>query len=470
MVVGLGPAGPELLTAAARQQLAGALVPVWFRTRHHPAAAALISELPASRTFDDLYESHSSFDNVYNAISNVLLSEAATSGGTVTYAVPGSPAVAEASVRVLREAAGSTGVRVETLEGLSFCDLAWAKLGVDPVAAGVRLVDAADFAVRAAGDGGPLLVAQCWSRRILSEVKLALDEPAPGQRAVLLHHLGLGDEEVLEVEWPEIDRVLDPDHLTSLYVERLAAPVAAELVALGETVSVLRRQCPWDRAQSHSSLAGHLLEETYEALEALDRLGEQPAEAPANVVADVIEELGDLLCQVYFHATLGTEEGLFNLADVARGLHDKLVSRHPHVFGDAVAHTAADVLGSWERLKHAEKARAHLFEGIPAALPALARAAKFERKLASVGLGMGAGGSEGAGTAGDDGDAGGRLLRLARSLSAAGVDPETALRRALDSLAGVVARLEERTGADGRVLSDLPLETRRAFARELEQL
>ena len=99
------------------------------------------------------------------------------------------------------------------------------------------------------------------------------------------------------------------------------------------------------------------------------------------------EELGDLLCQVLFHATLAEEEGLFNLAEVARNVHDKLVARHPHVFGDVTATTAGAVLANWERNKQAEKKRTHLFEGIPAAMPALARAAKAERKLASLDLG-----------------------------------------------------------------------------------
>ena len=105
-----------------------------------------------------------------------------------------------------------------------------------------------------------------------------------------------------------------------------------------------------------------------------------------TAVAHLEEELGDLLFQVYFHATLAAEEGRFNLADVARGVHDKLVSRHPHVFGDVTAETADDVATNWEAIKKAEKGRSSVTEGIPAALPALALAAKLQRKATAIGM------------------------------------------------------------------------------------
>ena len=103
-------------------------------------------------------------------------------------------------------------------------------------------------------------------------------------------------------------------------------------------------------------------------------------------MAHLEEELGDLLFQVYFHATLAAEAGRFTLADVARGVHDKLVSRHPHVFGDVTAETPEDVATNWEAIKKAEKGRTSVTEGIPGALPALALAAKLQRKALAVGM------------------------------------------------------------------------------------
>jgi len=241
-------------------------------------------------------------------------------------------------------------------------------------------------------------------------------------------------------------------------------------------VRVLRSRCPWDREQTHRSLTRHLLEETYEAIEAIDALGDDPQVAPVPAVAHAEEELGDLLCQVFFHATLAEEEGLFTLGDVARNVHDKLVARHPHVFGDVDATTADAVVTNWERIKQAEKKRTHLFEGVPKAMPALARAAKAERKLSSVGLGWEQTGRSDLGlvaavedlvaAGGIDPDAAGAvLLDLARYLAHAGHDPEALVREALGELASWVVAIERAAGGDGADLGALDPEVRLALWR-----
>jgi len=296
--------------------------------------------------------------------------------------VPGSPYVAERSVTLLR---ADQRVEVTVLAAPSFLDLAWDRLGVDPLVAGVRLVDAADFAVVAAGDPGPLLVGHCHSQAVLSAVKLSVEDPGD-TTVTVLHHLGLPDEVVRTASWNELDQVVEPDHLTALWVPRLAAPVAAELVRLEELVRILRERCPWDRRQTHGSLGRHLLEEAYEVLDAIEAYAALEPDVPAPQVAHLEEELGDLLFQVMIHSVLGAEEGAFTLADVARSVHDKLVARHPHVFGDAVANTPEEVAARWELLKKAEKGRTSVTEGIPEALPALALAAKLQGKAESLGL------------------------------------------------------------------------------------
>jgi len=390
-VVGLGPAGPELVPAAALDALRGA-ARCLLRTARHPSAPVVgqVATGPVE-VLDRLYDTAAAFDDVYAAIVEevVASAHAVAATGYVAYAVPGSPLVAERSVVLLR---ADPRVSVEVVVAPSFLDLAWERLAVDPVDAGVRLVDGTVFATEAAGERGPLLVAQCHSRAVLGQVKLAADDVAgedPERSAVLLHHLGLPDEQVVEVSWADLDRTLEPDHLTALWVPRLAPPVAAELMALEELVRTLRARCPWDRRQTHGSLARHLLEEAYEALDAIEVVAAtEPDVAPVDV-AHLEEELGDLLFQVYFHALLATEEGHFTLADVARTLHDKLVSRHPHVFGDAVAETPEEVAARWEVLKKAEKGRTSVTDGIPRALPALALAAKLQRKAESLGIDTG---------------------------------------------------------------------------------
>jgi tetrapyrrole methylase family protein / MazG family protein len=385
-VVGLGPAGPELVTQSAQELMAGA-ERLFVRTARHPSAVLA----PGARSFDHHYEQEGTFDGVYRAIVTDLVD--ASRSGPVVYAVPGSPLVAERTVTMLREegAVVAGDVAVVVHPALSFLDLAYARLGVDPLDEGVRLVDGESFATDAAGMRGPLLVAQCWSKAVLSGVKLATDPP-PGTTVTVLHHLGLPDEAVWDLPWEELDRSFEPDHLTSLWIRELAAPVAGELARLDELVHTLRERCPWDREQTHGSLSRHLLEESYEVLEAIDGLVAVDADATASpvqiehAVAHLEEELGDLLFQVYFHATLAAEDGRFALADVARGVHDKLVSRHPHVFGDTVADSPDQVASNWEALKKVEKGRASVTEGIPKAMPALALTAKLQRKALTVGI------------------------------------------------------------------------------------
>jgi tetrapyrrole methylase family protein / MazG family protein len=352
--------------------------------------------------------------------------------------VPGSPAVAERTVELLL---ADGRVAVDVLPAMSFADLAWVRLGIDPVERGVRLVDGHRFQIEAAGERGPLLVAQCDDRHVLSDVKLALGEAAGGAgggevAVTVLQRLGLPGEHIVELPWPELDRVVRPDHLTSLYVPRLATPLASETAAFAEVVRRLRAECPWDRQQTHQSLRHHLLEEAYEVLEALDHLDVEAGEG-----FDALEEeLGDLLFQVFLHATLATEEGRFTLEDVVRGISDKLVGRHPHVFGDVTVDGADEVAARWERLKKAEKGRASVMDGIPATLPALAYALKVQRKAASQGVDWRAL-LEGDGA---PGALGRRLLDVVDDARTAGEDPETELRVAAEMLRDRFRRSERK--------------------------
>ena len=176
----------------------------------------------------------------------------------------------------------------------------------------------------------------------------------------------------------------------------------------------LRRECPWDREQTHASLTRYLLEETHEVLEALE----------SGDPDQVREELGDLLMQVYFHARIAQEtprdEGGFDIDDVARGIVDKLVRRHPHVFAGLEVADAAEVERNWTALKAGEKPRRHLTDGIPATLPALAYADKVLERAERAGRPLAPPEGEGIGE---------RLLALVAQARAAGLDAESELRR-----------------------------------------
>ncbi|MDN5853349.1 MAG: MazG family protein, partial [Actinomycetia bacterium] len=201
-------------------------------------------------------------------------------------------------------------------------------------------------------------------------------------------------------------------------------PEGGALIRLAAVMQQLRRQCPWDAEQTHDSLATYLLEETYEVLEALDG---QDRDA-------LRDELGDLLLQVYFHAEIEAESGSWTVDDVAQGLIDKLVRRHPHVFADVDVRHAGDVEANWDRLKAAEKRRDSVLDGVPAALPALAYADKVMSRLQRSGVAVEAGDPEAGGA---DGAArvGSELLRMVLEARDDGVDPEQALRRATRDIA-----------------------------------
>lgn len=430
-VIGLGPAGPDLITAGALQLIAQ--VPVQFlRTVRHPAASAM----PTARSCDAHYEQAEHIGDVYVAIVEEVVAAAAECG-EVLYGVPGSPVVAEHTVELLL---ADERVRSVVHPALSFADLTWVRLGIDPVAAGVRIVDAHRFAEEAAGDRGPLLVCQVDSTFALSDVKLAVEDPPTS--AILLQRLGLPDESIQQVAWDDLDRVVDPDHLTSLWIPELGSPIAADMVRLVELVRVLRAEDPWKAAQTPISLQPFLLEESHEVLEALDAVDLESGDG----TEELAEELGDLLYQVVLHSALGAEAGWFDLSDVTRGIHEKLVERHPHVFDPARSNepepTIDELVVGWEAAKRTQKQRSSIFDGLPDTLPALARSAKVSRKAAvligsdpsveSVLSDLGEALESLESSAPDDASIGELLSAIVELAAIAGIDPEGALRRATD--------------------------------------
>lgn len=188
------------------------------------------------------------------------------------------------------------------------------------------------------------------------------------------------------------------------------------LIELVEMMARLRAECGWKAAQTHRTLAKHLLEETYETLEAIEALdhGGDPDH--------LREELGDVLLQVYLHAAIAAQAGEFDIDDVARGLRDKMLRRNPHVFGDVEETDPERINETWESVKAAEKQRAGLLDGIPLELPALNRAAKVLGRLERAGRPL---------PPADPDDLGDRLLALVAEARETGVDPEQALRDAV---------------------------------------
>jgi tetrapyrrole methylase family protein/MazG family protein len=375
-IVGLGPGSAGSInheTLQAIEQIKFRYV----RTTRHPTSHLVEGAV----SFDDEYERHESFNDVYDAIAKRLVA-AAQQHGEILYAVPGSPLVLEQAVQHLLH---DKTVEVVLVPAMSFLDVAWSALKIDPVNQSVRMIDGHLFAELAAGDSGPLLVAQCHAQWVLSNIKLAHESATGDEPVVILHHLGLADQKIIHTTWQNLDREIEPDHLTTLYIPRLAEPVAAEMAKLHQLSRTLREQCPWDREQTHESLVRYLIEETYEVVDAINQLD---VDDPSTDDA-FIEELGDLLYQVEFHATIAEQQGRFSIADVANSIHEKLVRRHPHVFGDASADSADQVVSTWDAIKQQERGEVDsksIFDGVATAAPALMYASKLQKRTAEQGF------------------------------------------------------------------------------------
>ena len=376
-VIGLGPGEPSFcsaknLTLIEEHEFR------YVRTTRHPSSCLLGPDVVS---FDYIYESSDSFEEVYRTIVIELIAEA-KKNRKILYAVPGSPFLAEKTVQLLTE---QTEVEVEVFPSLSFVDLAWNSLGIDPMEVGVRIVDAHRFITEAAGDRGPLLVTQIDSSNILADIVAVVQSP-PTQPVTILQRLGLEDEKVQEIKWDDLTEKVKPDHLTSCFIPHLESPIASELQKFVELVSELRIQCPWDAEQTHSSLTSHLLEETYEVLEAIENFNEETGEGSE----DLEEELGDLLFQVVFHSRIAADDARFDLTDVTKGIHEKLRRRHPGIFTteeDPLMNDNPDSAHKrWEELKKEEKKRSSVLDGIPDSLPALAYTQKIFEKSKTLDL------------------------------------------------------------------------------------
>jgi len=380
-LLGLGPGNPDQLTREAWDVLSSA-DEIWLRTRQHPTVNALPSSVNL-HSFDELYENGETFDQVYNAIVEKVLELGRRPQGVI-YAVPGHPFVAETTCPKIARLARDEGLATVIVEGLSFLEPTYSALSLDPYPR-LTLFDAMELStahVPAFPPDVPVLIAQIYSRLVASEVKMTLNAVFPDEHPVrLVHAAGTKDELIEELKLYEIDRSEHIGLLTSLYVPPLGEGTSFE--AFQEIISHLRAPdgCPWDREQTHESLRTHLIEEAYEALEAID----------SGDFGAIQEELGDLLLQIVLHSQIASEEGEFTVNTVIKGIYDKIIRRHPHVFGEVQLDGVTGVLQNWERLKEAErkdngKEKKGLLDGVPLSLPALIQAEEYQDRAARVGF------------------------------------------------------------------------------------
>ena len=380
IVAGLGPGSIEYLPVKTLELMRNT-ASIYLRTEKHPLVEELLRRGISFESFDSLYDRGCSFQEVYENIVSILLEQAAE--GDVLYGVPGHPMVAERTVQMLLEAAQGA-YDVQILPAMSCLDAVYASLRLDPTR-GLLIMDALELLENSSplNTQLPLMCTQVYGKRIASEVKLTLMEHYPDAHPVVVVHAAVvpGQELIKTIPLFELDRQEEISYLTTLFVPETDSSSSRQedpFRFLEKLMIRLRSPggCPWDLEQDFDSLKRYLIEETYEVIEAIE-------DADMHKLQ---EELGDLLLQVIFYSQIAREKDIFNINDVIGGISEKLIRRHPHVFGNSVkVNCVEDVNVNWEKIKHSEKMDRPRFD-IPRELPALMRAEKVQKKAAETGF------------------------------------------------------------------------------------
>ena len=487
-IIGLGAGGADSLPPRSRAQCV-ARIPIFLRTARHPAVTELPDIFDGSIRFDDVYESAATFAEVYETIVQKLIA-AADEFGEINYAVPGHPLWGESTVALLLARCREQGIQTKIYGAPSFVDAVLEAVGA-AVTQDLAVVDAlalapdAPLAPPILRTDAPLILYQVHDRSAASQAKLALMAAQyPDDFPVTLVRGGVESGVTIE-ELPlyALDRDEVYDHLTSVYVPAL--PQTARKPGYDDLVRVMARLrrpgdgCPWDLKQSHATLRRYLIEETFEAVEAIDS-GDTDA---------LCEELGDVLLQVVFHAEIARQSDEFDQGDVCAGIVEKMVRRHPHIFADVKADTSEEVLANWTRIKADEKGAVpdSILDGISGALPSLLSALEISRRAVRAGFdwpnmqGVLAKAEEefaelraeiespNPDTARIESELGDVLFTLVNVARQMQIDPETALRRQLTRFGTRFRYMEQAARAQGRAFASLSLDEMEAFWRQAKQ-
>lgn len=371
-ILGLGAGDLEQLPKKISDRLLNFSGKVFLRTADHPVVGELQSRGLEFTSFDQIYENYDDFETVYEQIVKILLEEAEES--SVLYAVPGHPMLAERTVQILLEEASE---RVEVIGGHSYLDDLFTALKIDPIE-GFQFIDGTSFRRSELQYENHIVFSQVYDSFIASNVKLALLEDLPYDHPVtIIDAAGSAAEKIREVALEDLDRRVELSNLTSIYL----APVAEELLnhkfsRLRDIIQTLRGPggCDWDRQQTHESLKQYAIEEVYELLAAIDQEDDEA----------ITEELGDLLLQVMLHSQIAEDRGYFTIDDVIRTLSEKMIYRHPQVFGDKKAQSHK----TWEELKEAQRGKGakSRLDSLPKHLPGLSMAYELQAEAAKVGF------------------------------------------------------------------------------------
>ena len=379
IVIGLGASDFDQMQLGVYKKIK-AVNHLYVRTEDHPVLNDLKAEGVVIESFDYVYEKHDTFAPVYREIADVLIEK--SKQVPVTYAVPGHPLVAEQTVQYLVEAERNGDIELVIEGGQSFLDPIFASLRIDPID-GFQLLDGTSLSVDEVNMRQHILIGQVYDSFSASEVKLTLMEKYRDDYPVtIVTAAGSSEENIRTVPLYELDQAAELNNLTTVYVPPVESDEDAlrDWTTFRKIVAHLRgpNGCPWDQKQTHESLKKYLLEESHELLAAID----------AQDDFAIVEELGDVLLQVFLHAQIGEDNGYFNLEEVLASISEKMIRRHPHVFGDVSVEDADEVVANWEQIKRQEKGEqeGYLLDTEYRESASLQTAFNYQKKAAKVGF------------------------------------------------------------------------------------
>jgi len=360
---------PGALTLAQKETL-GSDQPVFIQTRLHPSADFLTEQKIDALSMDDLFESSEDFDSLNDAIAERLCSS-----GNCVYVATGN--IQNSQLPVIRKTAESRGIDVLVLPHLSAGEVAFPEREASISISAHDLPELIDPEQNYTID-------EIDSRIAAGEVKLFLSEYYPDESIVSLASIRKNDSYMIkEIKLCDLDRLDFYDATTILYIAKTNFENRTRH-GFDDVMRIVRRLrapngCPWDREQTHESLKNALLEESYELIDAIDE-GDD---------AHICEEMGDVLLQFALHAAIAEEQSAFTSRDACTELVEKLIYRHPHVFGDIRVNGSDEVLKNWDALKMSQRkqtTQTEVLKSVPKSFPALLRSRKVQKKAADVGF------------------------------------------------------------------------------------
>lgn len=378
-IIGLGPGSIDQLTYGAIQKIKGDNKK-FLRTKVHPTVEYFDDNNIEYISFDDYYEEEDTFDDLYQKIANTLI-EKLSEYDEIDYFVPGNPMIAEKTVEIL---INNDNIQTQIISGMSFIEPMLELIGRDPIN-GLKIIDGSDFKKTLLNINMDIIITQTYNNRILGDIKLISSEIYSDDYEIyIVDAAGVeGKEKIEKIPIYMLDRIDYVGPLTSIFIPRVDQ-IDKEIFDFNDVVDIMdilrgENGCPWDIEQTHESIRKNVIEEAYELVNAIDN----------DDYDNIIEELGDVLFQVVFHAKIGSDEGYFDLHEVTTELVRKLKYRHPHIFSENKVVNSEKVVYNWDRMKDSQvnyKSKTEKMENITNSLPQLLKSYKIQKIAKEVGF------------------------------------------------------------------------------------